>query len=243
MTKPADTNDGGMLTLAMPLWSTLNALALCHPDTADDIASAGTVPETTAKPEGRPLQKSVELDRFLEAVERRAFRIALFGVRNTDDALDVVQDAMMQLVRAYGHKPPSEWKPLFYRILNNRIRDFQRHRSVRAKVLAFLPGTRWSRDNGEHADVTRHAPDLSSAGPQRQLALDDSMQALEEAVARLPPRQREAFLLRTLEGLDVKSTASAMQCSEGSVKTHYFRAVASLRKSLGEHWSTEDARR
>ncbi len=185
------------------------------------------------------LQNSVELDRFLEGVERRAFRIALLGLRNPDDALDVVQDAMMQLARKYSDRPPAEWTPLFYRILNNRIRDFQRHGTVRARVLALLPGGRGS--SGEAgADISQHAEDLGSAGPQRQSMLDDSMAALEDAVGSLPPRQREAFLLRTLEGLNVRDTAAAMNCSEGSVKTHHFRAVGALREALGEHWSTED---
>ncbi|MEL7448308.1 MAG: RNA polymerase sigma factor [Pseudomonadota bacterium] len=200
---------------------------------------AGESRDDRARERNVALQNSVELDRFLAGVERRAFRIALFGLRNPDDALDVVQDAMMQLARKYSDKPSAEWTPLFYRILNNRIRDFQRHGTVRARVLALLPGGRGpSGEDG--ADVSQYAEDLGSAGPQRQSMLDDSMAALEDAVGALPPRQREAFLLRTLEGLNVRDTAAAMSCSEGSVKTHYFRAVGALREALGEHWSAED---
>ncbi|MEM9057239.1 MAG: sigma-70 family RNA polymerase sigma factor, partial [Pseudomonadota bacterium] len=142
--------------------------------------------------------------------------------------------------RKYSDKPAREWTPLFYRILNNRIRDFQRHGTVRSRVLALLPGARSTQDGA--ADVTQDAEDYATPGPQQQTMLDDSMQALDSAVGALPPRQREAFLLRTLEGLDVRDTASAMGCSEGSVKTHYFRAVGTLRAALGEHWPEEDGK-
>ena len=179
--------------------------------------------------------RSHALNQFLAAVELKAFRMAQAGLRNEDDALDAVQDAMMQLARAYSERPPAEWKPLFYRILENRIRDMQRRRTVRGRVISWLP---FRRDDEEDdgLDPIAQAPSHEPL-PVRRLELDEAMQALDVAVAALPNRQRQAFLLRSLEGLDVAQTAAAMGCSEGSVKTHYFRAVQSLRAQLGEFWS------
>jgi RNA polymerase sigma-70 factor (ECF subfamily) len=171
------------------------------------------------------------LNQFLAGVELKAFKIAQAALRHEDDALDAVQDAMLQLARAYSGRPPEEWKPLFYRILENRIRDMQRRRTVRGRIMAWLPLR--ADDDDEDLDPVAQAPSLEPQ-PVRRLELDEAMGALEGALARLPPRQQQAFLLRTLEGLDVAQTAQAMGCSQGSVKTHYFRAVQSLRAQLGE---------
>jgi RNA polymerase sigma-70 factor (ECF subfamily) len=167
---------------------------------------------------------------FLASVELKAFRIARAALRHEDDALDAVQDAMLQLARAYARRPPEQWKPLFYRILENRIRDMQRRRSVRNRVMSWLP---FSADPDEGSDPVAEA--VSSAlPPLRRLELDETLALLEQAVASLPRRQQQVFLLRTLEGLDVAATALAMGCSEGSVKTHYFRALRALRARLGD---------
>jgi RNA polymerase sigma-70 factor (ECF subfamily) len=173
------------------------------------------------------------LNQFLASVELRAFKIAQAALRHEDDALDAVQDAMLQLSRAYSARPPSEWKPLFYRILENRIRDVQRRRSVRARVISWLPLRAGPDGEEEEQDPIAQAPSHDPS-PGRKLELDEAMQALEKAVALLPRRQQQVFLLRTLEGLDVAQTAKAMGCSEGSVKTHYFRALQSLRAQLGD---------
>ena len=171
------------------------------------------------------------LDQFLVGVEKRAFKIAQMSLRNDDDALDAVQDSMMKLVQSYASRPVDEWRPLFYRILANRIRDMQRRRTVRGRIMAWLP-TRDSDDDDEF-DPIAAAPSPDPC-PAKRLELDEAIGVLETAVADLPPRQRQAFLLRNFEGLDVAETASAMGCSEGSVKTHYFRALESLRARLGE---------
>jgi RNA polymerase sigma-70 factor (ECF subfamily) len=173
------------------------------------------------------------LEAFLAGVERKAFRIAQIALRHEADALDVVQDAMLQLAHRYADKPHAEWRPLFYRILENRIRDVQRRRMVRNRVMAWMP---WRADDEEEqTDLIEQAADLGPQ-PPAQLESQEIMQALERALADLPARQRQAFLLRNFEGLDVAETAAAMQCSEGSVKTHYFRALQALRVSLGEFW-------
>jgi len=175
--------------------------------------------------------RSRALNQFLAGVELKAFKIAQTALRHEDDALDAVQDAMLQLARAYSDRPAQEWKPLFYRILENRIRDMQRRRTVRGRVMAWLPLR--GDDDDEEIDPVAQAPSLEPQ-PVRRLELDEAVGALEQALGRLPGRQRQAFLLRSLEGLDVAETARAMGCSEGSVKTHYFRAVQALRAQLGE---------
>jgi RNA polymerase sigma-70 factor (ECF subfamily) len=177
--------------------------------------------------------RSRALNQFLASVELKAFKIAQAALRHEDDALDAVQDAMLQLARAYAGRPAQEWKPLFYRILENRIRDMQRRRTVRGRVIAWLPFR--AEDEEDEADPISQAPSPEPQ-PVKRLELDEAMGALEQALGGLPRRQQQAFLLRTLEGMDVAETAAAMGCSEGSVKTHYFRAVQSLRAHLGEFY-------
>ena len=185
-------------------------------------------------PEGAVLEYTKELEKFLAEIERRAFRMAQVALRDPDDALDVVQDAMLKLTRNYASRPSPEWRPLFYRILENGIRDMQRRRTVRKKVMAWLPGPKEDPDN-EAADPLENVADSGPTIPER-LMQAQAMQHLEESLRALPARQREAFMLRNFEGMDVAETASAMACSEGSVKTHYSRAVHALREHLGEVW-------
>jgi len=175
--------------------------------------------------------RSRALNQFLAGVELKAFKIAQTALRHEDDALDAVQDAMLQLARAYADRPAPEWKPLFYRILENRIRDMQRRRTVRGRVIAWLP-FRGDEDD-EEPDPIAQAPSPEPQ-PVKRLEIDEAVGALEKALGALPRRQQQAFLLRALEGLDVAATAAAMGCSEGSVKTHYFRAVQALRAQLGD---------
>lgn len=174
---------------------------------------------------------STGIEAFLRQVETRAYRIAVLGLRDRDEAFDVVQDAMIRLVRRYAQRPSAEWAPLFYRILQNRIRDVQRRRTVRSRVLGFFGGV----PEEDEYDPLVVAPGPRSEEPLEQTTADDAMQALERALATLPSRQREAFMLRNFEGLDVAQTAVAMSCTEGSVKTHYSRAVHRLRELLAEH--------
>ena len=180
----------------------------------------------------RSMTTSRALDQFLSSVEKRAFKIAQLGLRNDDDALDAVQDSMMKLVQSYASRPEEEWRPLFYRILANRVRDMQRRRTVRGRIMAWLP-VGGGEDDDEPYDPIAQAPS-PEATPAKRLELDEAIGVLEAAVAALPPRQREAFLLRNFEGLDVNETATAMGCSAGSVKTHYFRALETLRAKLGD---------
>jgi RNA polymerase sigma-70 factor (ECF subfamily) len=178
------------------------------------------------------LQREAKLNRFFADVEKRALRITEINIRDRDEALDLVQDAMIKLARNYADRPGDEWTPLFYRILQNRIRDWQRRQAVRNRVMVFFG--RGSDD--DDYDPVAAAPDPAGRAPDEELQTHEAMVSLEVAIAALPGRQREAFMLRTFEGLNVAGTAAAMGCSQGSVKTHYSRAVHNLRETLGEHW-------
>jgi RNA polymerase sigma-70 factor (ECF subfamily) len=156
--------------------------------------------------------------------------MARLATRDTDEALDLVQDAMIRLVERYARKPESEWAPLFYTILHSRIRDWQRRQAVRRRWRVWFGG-----GDADHDAVMARIPDHSTATPPAHLAAAGALSQLELALAALPARQREAFLLRSWEGLDVAQTARAMGCSPGSVKTHYSRAVHSLRAQLADH--------
>src|SRR5579883_1230165 len=128
------------------------------------------------------------LSQFLASVELRAFKIAQAALRHEDDALDAVQDAMLQLARAYSDRPAEEWKPLFYRILENRIRDMQRRRTVRGRVLAWLPSR--SDDEDDDSDPIAQAPS-GEPSPVKRLELAEAMGALEKALGELPRRQQQ----------------------------------------------------
>ena len=173
----------------------------------------------------------VTLDAFLAQVERRAFRMAELQLRHREDAMDAVQDAMLRLVRHYRDKPAAEWAPLFWGILRRRVVDLQRRRKVRSIVVGWLGGG--CDDQGD--ELPAWEPADHGPGPLDRLQDRQSYADLAQALKQLPQRQREAFMLRMLEGLDVAETARAMSCSEGSVKTHLSRAMHRLRELL-EDW-------
>jgi RNA polymerase sigma-70 factor (ECF subfamily) len=170
------------------------------------------------------------MDAFLAQVERRAFRMAELNLGHREDALDAVQDAMLRLVKHYSDKPAQEWTPLFWGILRRRIVDLQRRRKVRSIMVGWLGG----RDE-DGDELPMWEPADNSPGPLERLHDAQSYADMAAAVKLLPQRQREAFMLRVLEGLDVAETAQAMGCSEGSVKTHLSRALQRLRGQL-EDW-------
>lgn len=173
-----------------------------------------------------------QLDQFLAGVERRALRMAEFAVRNRDDAMEIVQDAMLKLAQRYGQHAPSDWPPLFQRILQSRITDHFRRQKVRNRLFVWFSK---HDDDDDGYDPIAEAPDESLNNPLDRLSLEQGNSALVDAVATLPERQRQAFLLRHWEGLSERDTAFAMQCSEGSVKTHLSRAMQALRSKLAAH--------
>ncbi len=177
------------------------------------------------------LNRQSAMNGFLRDIERRALRIAEMSTGNRDDALEIVQDAMMGLARKYSDRPSAEWKPLFYRILHSRINDFHRRRVVRARVMVLMPWT--STDDGEEAPDPIDAATVGEReNPVRELEQDAATEAMIAAIERLPGRQQQAFMLRAWEGMSVEETATAMGCSQGSVKTHYSRALKNLQKQL-----------
>jgi len=165
------------------------------------------------------------MDAFLASVERRALRTAEFSVNSRDDALDLVQDAMLELARRYAQRPSTEWPPLFYRILNNAILQFHRKRRRH---------NRWFGWPESDAAVLDAIPD-PGPDPARLAQQGEAMTDLSAAMQGLSLRQRQVVMLRVWEGLDVADTATAMNCSAGSVKTHLSRALNALRSQLEEH--------
>ena len=172
---------------------------------------------------------------FLASVERRAFKQCVFSVHDDEAALDIVQDSMMKLAEKYSMKPPGELPLLFSRILQNSIRDHFRRQKVRSTWTTLLSnlglgGEDEDGDPLETLEVEEHSN--VPASPADRLEQSQVMAAIEAAVQALPLRQREAFMLRYWEELDVSETAKAMGCSEGSVKTHCSRATHALAKVL-----------
>jgi len=170
------------------------------------------------------------LDHFLKSIERRALRMAQLAVGDRDDALELVQDSMFGFVKSYAEKPETDWPPLFWRVLDSRIQDHHRRQSVRNRWRVFLSGNPAEPDQDQFDIADPHAREPAAVQQGAQAA-----QAIHQALRLLPDRQRQAFLLRMWEGFDVAATAQVMGCSEGSVKTHLFRAMDALKKRLEGH--------
>ena len=174
-----------------------------------------------------------ELSDFLISAERRAFKQALFAVRDEEAALDIVQDAMTKLAEKYGAKPAAELPLLFQRILQNTIRDWYRRQKVRSLwttlFSALAPG---SDEDYDPLDTLDSGGDVRQDGPHESMERSQIVEFVEKELQRLPARQREAFVLRYWEELDVAETAAVMGCSEGSVKTHCSRAAHALASAL-----------
>ena len=199
--------DGGGARLGEPVRSMLTGMDEGH---------------DPARPAG---EAAATLDAFFAGIGGRAFRFAEAGLRQRDDALDAVQDAMLKML-AYRERPAQEWSPLFWSILRSRIIDVRRRRGFRLRWL--LPQS--DRDEDSAIDWADASPEPARAHTNRE-----GYSALVAALRELPARQREAFSLRVLEELDVAATARIMGCSEGSVKTHLSRARATLQRKL-EDW-------
>ncbi len=194
-------------------------------------------PSLPALPGPRPLLATEqELSDFLKSVEKRAFKRSLYHVRNEESALDIVQDSMLKLAEHYGDKPPAELPMLFQRILSNCTLDWFRRQKTRNALFSNMSDFEGSGEDGDDFDLLE-----AYSGPEdrqtSQSAEDLVRRAqifrdIESEIQELPARQREAFLMRYWEEMDVAETAAAMGCSEGSVKTHCFRAIQTLSKAL-----------
>ena len=176
-----------------------------------------------------------ELSEFLASVERRAYKQALFAVREAENALDIVQDSMLKLAEKYGAKPAAELPMLFQRILQNTIRDFYRRQKVRSRWVTLFSALSPGREDDDADPLeTLESADTSGSreGPADRLEQSQVIEVIEKELQRLPQRQRQAFLLRYWEELDVAETAAVMGCSQGSVKTHCSRAAHALAAAL-----------
>jgi RNA polymerase sigma-70 factor (ECF subfamily) len=176
-----------------------------------------------------------ELSDFLAGVERRAFKQAVFAVRDEHAALDIVQDAMLKLADNYAQRPVAEYPMLFQRILQNTMRDYWRRQKVR-NLWTTLLSSFGGQDDDERDPLEMLGAEADSQDePSAQLERSQTIAIIEQALQKLPSRQREAFVLRYWEDMDVAETAAAMNCSEGSVKTHCSRAVRALALTLEKH--------
>jgi RNA polymerase sigma factor (sigma-70 family) len=177
-----------------------------------------------------------ELSDFLENVERRAFKQAVYAVRKDEAALDIVQDAMIKLAEKYGDKPAAELPMLFQRILQNTVLDYFRREKVRNTWVSLFSGM-GKRDSGDEdfdilESLEAEEGSQSSESTADQVERQQTLAIIDAEIQKLPARQREAFLMRYWEDMDVAETAEAMGCSEGSVKTHCSRATHTLAESL-----------
>ena len=176
-----------------------------------------------------------ELSDFLKSVEKRAFKRSVYHVRDDEAALDIVQDSMMKLAEHYGDKPPNELPMLFHRILSNCTLDWFRRQKTRNALFSNMGDFEAASDDGNFDLLETYT---AIEGSQQVESAEDStkraqiLREIEVEIQQLPTRQREAFLMRYWEEMDVAETAAAMGCSEGSVKTHCSRAVQALSRSL-----------
>ena len=143
-------------------------------------------------------------------------------------AMDLVQEAFISLYKSYAAKSTEEWYPLFYTILTNKLQDWRRKEARRASPFSLFRKVSLDSDDEEAMDIV----DESTPNPLQFLDQAVAVEEIQEAIARLPARQQQAFMLRAWEGFDTQTTAQIMDCSEGSVKTHYHRAIQGLRSSL-----------
>lgn len=178
---------------------------------------------------------SKELSDFLVSVERRAFRQTAYAVQDDHAALDIVQDAMMKLAEKYPHHPIEEYPMLFQRILQNTTRDYWRRQKVRNLWTTLLSAFGTNADGEERDPLETIDVEDNTDEPSHQLERKELIKVIDQAVEKLPTRQREAFLLRYLEEMDVAETAKIMGCSDGSVKTHCSRATHALAETLKKH--------
>lgn len=170
-----------------------------------------------------------DINSFLKHIEKKAYRMVFMSVGGHADAIDLLQDSMLKLVVKYSDKTPSEWKPLFYRILSNKMTDWHRHQKLKNMLFFWKPADSEESDDNWLVDEAK-----KMMVPEDELNKEQQQAVVLQELSTLSEKQRQCFLLRSWEGLSVAETAKAMECSQGSVKTHYFRAVGKLRSVLDE---------
>jgi len=180
------------------------------------------------------------LDAFFEDVEKRAYRMAVYTLKDEQAALDAVQDAMLKLVEKYSGRPSKEWPALFFTILNNRMIDIQRWGRLReagGKLISLFR----THDNGDEdlLETGLGSDNFIAERPEVASWSRDLHKKIDDAITKLSERQRQVFLLREWQGFNVRETSEILGCSEGSVKQHHFRAMQALRKHLAGVWEDE----
>jgi RNA polymerase sigma-70 factor (ECF subfamily) len=165
------------------------------------------------------------LAQFLASVDKKAYKMANIATLNSQDALDIVQDTMEKMVRYYSNKQPKEWPALFYRILHNNIMDFHRKKKFRNLFFFWQQNDEKSYDDHSAFSTAEDDPDLLVIKSEN---IDHMLIAIES----LPAKQQQCFLLRCWQGFSVAKTAQIMTCSQGTIKTHYSRAVVKLKTQL-----------
>lgn len=197
----------------------------------DKLATlSGQLGSKEAKEHG--LSSSMTMNHFLASVEKRAFVTARLATQNEEDALDIVQDAMLGLVQNYSQHPQIEWGALFHSVLHSKINDWYRRRQVRQRWRVFFADSNEADNLPEPDELVAQTQFLE---PDQQLQNDELSQRLVEVIGKLPLRQQQALILRAWEGYDIAETAKIMGCSEGSVKTHLARAMRQMRDYLGDN--------
>ncbi|WP_020560260.1 RNA polymerase sigma factor [Thiofilum flexile] len=171
--------------------------------------------------------RAIKMNQFLQGVEKKAFIVARWATKDADEALDIVQEAMLKLVQRYLERSEAEWGPLFHTILQSKINDWHRRQYVRNRWRVFFHND--PEDDLDPEDLVVQEVFLE---PEHQLMVEELNGRLLQVIGQLPPRQRQAIVLRAWEGYDIAQTATIMKCSESSVKTHYSRAIHHLREKL-----------
>lgn len=223
-----------------PLEWSKYGLVKCHNSIQATQFSSATDQNATGTPHSGPqgrhlLATEQELSEFLKSVEKRAFKRSLYHVRNEESALDIVQDSMMKLAEHYGNKPSAELPLLFQKILSNCMLDWFRRQKTRTTLFSNLSDFEPEGDTGEFDlldAITTESESVYNENPETSTQRAQTLLEIESEILILPARQREAFLMRYWEELDVAETAAAMGCSEGSVKTHCWRAIQALSNAL-----------
>jgi RNA polymerase sigma-70 factor (ECF subfamily) len=172
------------------------------------------------------------MEAFLADIEKKAYHMAKFATSSHADALDLLQESMIKLVTKYQHRPSDEWKPLFYKILQNHIKDWYRHQKVKNLVFFWKSNRNEDSDNSDDEQTWQQESTHSDNEAEQLLAKQQQQTHAIAHLQTLSSKQQQCFLLRSWEGLSVAQTAEIMGCSQGSVKTHYFRAVTKMRELM-----------